>query len=95
MRKSEGFFIIYELICFTLTVLLLLCSARALSATWAAQERMLRLEEGWQAAELAAAGEGYDEGYRAERTRGELVTEVRVYAGRRSEAQCNLLLAEE
>lgn len=61
------------------------------------QERTLQLEEGWQAAQLAAVGEEAPEGWRTARTiserQGIRLMEVQVYEEAKEQPLCTLLQA--
>lgn len=61
------------------------------------QERTLRLEESWQAAQLAAVGEATPERWRTERAinerQGIRLMEVQVYEGSKAQPLCTLLQA--
>ena len=86
-----------ELICLCLSGILLLSAVRAYHSCLRVQERILRLDESWQAAQLAAVGEETPEPWRAvcetSERQGVWLTEVQVYEGAEEKPLCTLLQA--
>lgn len=97
MKASKGFFLVSELICLCLSGILLLSAAKAYHSGLRLQERSLRLDESWQAAQLAAVGEEAPEPWRAvcetSERQGVRLTEVQVYEGAKEKPWCTLLQA--
>lgn len=77
--------------------ILLLTAAKAYQSSLRLQERTLRLEESWQAAQLAAVGEETPEPWRTTRAiserEGIRLMEVQVYEGSKEQPLCTLLQA--
>lgn len=97
MKASKGFFLVSEVICMCLSCILLLAAARAYHSCLNLQERALRLEESWQAAQLAVVEEETPERWRAVRAiserQGIRLMEVQIYEGAREQPLCTLLQA--
>lgn len=97
MKASKGFFLVSEIICLCLSGILLLTAAKAYQSSLRLQERTLRLEESWQAAQLAAVGERAPERWRTTRAiseeQGVRLMEVQVYEGAKEQPLCTLLQA--
>ncbi|MDO4920329.1 MAG: hypothetical protein Q4E64_00650 [Phascolarctobacterium sp.] len=97
MKASKGFFLVGEIICLCLSCILLLAAGSAYQSSLRLQERTLQLEDGWQAAQLAAIGEELPERWRAARTiserQGIRLMEVQVYEGVKEQPLCTLLQA--
>lgn len=97
MKASKGFFLVSEIICLCLSCILLLTAARDYQNSLRLQERTLRLEEGWQAAQLAAVGEETPGQWRTTRAvserQGLRLMEVQVYEGAKEQPLCTLLQA--
>lgn len=54
-KNSPGFLLLCELLCFSLSTILLLSAVKSVTRCCYLQQRALQLEEGWQAAQIAAA----------------------------------------
>lgn len=97
MKANKGFFLVGELICFCLTSVLLLAAARAYSACLRTQEYTLRLEESWQAAQLAAADQPVADKWHIVRQvserQGVQLVEVQVYDELNRQPLCTLVQA--
>lgn len=98
MKSNKGFFLVYELLCFGLTALLLACAAQGFTACLVVQQRSLKLQEAWQIAQMAAAGVAGEAGYytelEAKEQHGYQYVEVRVYAEKDGPKLCSLVQAE-
>ncbi len=98
MKASKGFILVSETLCFCFSVVLLLAAARAYYACLHVQEYTLRLEEGWQVAQLAAAGQDTEDNWRVSKTdsenNGVRLTEVQVYDVQKQQHLCTLAQAE-
>ena len=55
-KHQQGFFLLYELLCFVFTSMLLATAAHGFTASFQVQQRSLELQEAWQVAQLTAAG---------------------------------------
>ena len=97
MKSSRGFFVVYELVCFGLSLVLLTCAAQGLVACLRQQEQELELQEAWQVAQMAAAGLASEENYyteqEAKEQNGYQYVEVRVYATKDGRQLCSLVEA--
>lgn len=86
-----------EVICCCLSVVLLLTAIRAWHGCLRTQEYTLHLEDSWQAAQLAAAGQPAASEWRIVRQvseqQGVQVVEVQVYDGQRRQPLCTLVQA--
>lgn len=54
-KNSPGFLLLCELLCFSLSIMLLLSAVKSVTRCCYVQQRSLQLEEGWQATQIAAA----------------------------------------
>lgn len=54
-KSSPGFLLLCELLCFSLSIILLLSAVKSVTRCSYLQQRSLQLEEGWQAAQIVAA----------------------------------------
>ncbi|MGM9582985.1 MAG: hypothetical protein ACI3WU_04635 [Phascolarctobacterium sp.] len=97
MKSSRGFFVVYEVICFGLTLVLLTCAAQGFVACLKQQEQELELQEAWETASMAAAGLASEEKYYTEletkEQYGYQYVEVRVYATKDGRHLCSLVEA--
>ncbi|MGM9520426.1 MAG: hypothetical protein ACI3WS_07095 [Phascolarctobacterium sp.] len=95
MKRSKGFFLVYELLCLGFGCVLLAAAAQGFAACFAVQQRALQLEEGWQAAQRGAAGLEAEEKYRVELQEGEQngygYVEVRAVAAEGGKTLCTLV----
>ena len=55
-KHQQGFFLLYELLCFVFTSMLLATTAHGFTASFQVQQRSLELQEAWQVAQLTATG---------------------------------------
>ena len=97
MKSSRGFFVVYELVCFGLSLVLLTCAAQGFVACLRQQEQELELQEAWQVAQRAAAGLASEENYYTEQEtkdqNGYQYLEVKVYATKDGKQLCSLVEA--
>lgn len=95
MQSSKGFFLVYELLCFGFTIILLGCAAQGFTACLVAQQKSLQLEQAWQVAQVAAAGLATEPNYLTEleykEQNGYKFLEVRVYASQNGKQLCSLV----
>ena len=97
MKSSRGFFVVYELVCFGLSLVLLTCAAQGFVACLRQQEQELELQEAWQFAQMVAAGLASEEDYYTEQEvkeqNGYQYVEVSVYATKDGRQLCYLVEA--
>ena len=95
MKRSKGFFLVYELLCLGIGCVLLAAAAQDFAACFAVQHRALQLWEGWQAAQRGAAGLEAEEKYRVELRgggqNGNGYVEVRAVAAEGGKTLCTLV----
>ena len=98
MMHSRGFFLVSELLCLGFSIVLLASAAQSLNACFSVHTKALRLQEAWQAAQLAAVGLELDAKYRAaiehREENGYQIMEVSIYAGQADEPICTFLQNE-
>ena len=96
-KHQQGFFLLYELLCFVFTSMLLATAAHGFTASFQVQQRSLELQEAWQVAQLTAAGVAVpsDYNYQVEleekEQNGYRYMEVRVYAAAAKRLVCSLV----